>query len=355
MDTRRRAAYLVLQKGLSVSQAARDTGLSRPTVHLWVSRAREVGLAELAEQSRRPLKACSRGVDAGLERALVEAKALYPAWGAKKLVARLWGEDPPLCVRTADRILARNGLVCAREPTPALERFERLEPNELWQMDFKGLGRPALAYSPLSILDDATRYGLSFEPVPAHTTQTVWDHLWQLFEMYGLPLAVLSDNEGCFASPKGHGPSRLESYLWRLGIKTMHGRPAHPQTQGKVERFHLTAKLELGPSLRQPTPELAAPLYAAFLARYNWERPHEAIGMKPPGTVYRPSPRQRPKALPQAVILGEARKVDASGKFWYKGKRYRAGHGLTGEWIDVREEHVFYANVQIGPLSELWV
>jgi transposase InsO family protein len=296
-------------------------------------------------------------VDADLERALLSAKAQYPAWGAKKLVHILWGDAPPLCVRTADRILARNGLVGVRVPAepPALERFERAEPNELWQMDFKGMSKPTLPYTPLSVLDDATRYGLGFDPVAEHTCQAVWERLWSLFERYGLPWAMLCDNEGCFASPKGLGPSKLETWLWRLGIKTLHGRPVHPQTQGKVERFHLTVKLELGQSLRQPTAEQAAAVYGAFLDRYNWERPHEAIDMKVPGELYTPSDRRRPETLPEAVILGEARKVDASGKFWYKGKRYRAGKGLQGQWIDIREDAVFYAQVQIGPMSELRV
>lgn len=357
MDVRRRAVHLVLKQGISVAQAARETGLSRPTVYLWLERAKESGFAELAERSRRPLNLGRRGVSDEIQRALVEAKGKYPYWGAKKLLHKLWGDDPPCCLRTADRILARHGLVGASFPAdpPAITRFERALPNELWQMDFKGMGNPRLPYSPLSVLDDATRFALAFTPVSTHSAAKVWEKLWILFGEYGLPEAILTDNEGCFASNRGRGPGPLETWLWRLGIRTLQGRPRHPQTQGKVERFHRTVELELGPNLRQPDAELAIPYYKSFLVQYNWERPHEAIDMRVPGELYRPSPRPRPDKLPPAEIFGEARKVDVSGMFTFKCKRYRVGRGLGGELVDIRDENVFYAKVHLGPLQELEV
>src|SRR5687767_8503354 len=106
MDVRRRAAFLVNERGLSISEAARDCGLSRVTVRLWADRWAADGAA-LSERSRRPHR-FRDPVDPLLERALLDAKADHPAWGAKKLVAHLWGQEPPLCVRTADRVLARH-------------------------------------------------------------------------------------------------------------------------------------------------------------------------------------------------------------------------------------------------------
>lgn len=293
-------------------------------------------------------------IDSSVELDLLEAKARHPAWGAKKLLAFLWGEEAPLCVRSADRILARHGLVRCRHAQAPVQRFERERPNELWQMDFKGVTR-RLPYSPLSVIDDCTRFCLGLLPVAMHSGQEVWDALWGIFGEYGLPDAILTDNEGCFASPKGHGPSWLEARLWRLGVRTLQGRVAHPQTQGKVERFHRTIQEELGQAILQPTAEEARTVYGRYVLSYNWERPHEAIQMRVPGEVYLPSIRIRPARLPEARIEGECRKVDASGKFCYKSKRYRAGKGLIDEWVDIQGEEIFYAGVMIGPMSELRV
>ena len=325
MDVRRRAAYLVLERGLSVSAASRECGLSRATVRLWLERAREEGVAGLSERSRRPLRT-REPVDTELELMVLSAKAELPAWGAKKLVAHLWGADPPLCVRTADRILARHGLVRGRSPMGPMRRFERGAPNELWQMDFKGVGR-RLGYSPLSVLDDASRFCLGLLPVRARTPERVWDALWGLFGRYGLPEAVLTDHEGCFAAPMREGPSWLEARLWRVGVRALHGRPAHPQTQGKVERFHRTLKEELGQGLLQPTPDAAREVYARFVDSYNWERPHEAIAMRVPGELYSPSPRPRPHRLPEPELLGECRKGRRLGQVLLPVRALPRGQG----------------------------
>lgn len=354
MDLRRKAAFRVVVEGASVSVVALELGLSRPTVRLWAARARVSGIAELAEESRRPLKVRD-GADAAVVEAIINLKAQRPAWGGKKLVAVLWPQDPPICVRTADRILARNGLVSRRKATAPFVRFERQRCNELWQMDFKGLGSPRLGYSPLSLVDDHSRFCLAFEPVAGHTVEDVWPVLWALLGRYGLPETILTDNEPCFHTSFGYGPSHIEARLWRLGIRTTQCRPGHPQTQGKVERFHRTVSDELGDSLRQPDIASAQTHYPPFVNRYNWERPHESIGMRVPGAVYVASLRPRPAMLPQHQPLGERRIVDASGKFCYRGGKYRAGHGLTGETVDIRPAGVFYANVLFSSLENLKV
>ncbi len=356
MDVRRRAAHLVLVRGHSIAGAARECGLSRPTVRLWVARARVRGFGALGEESRRP-RSFRSATPADVEQEIVSAKARFPAWGAKKLWTHLWKGEAPVCVRTVDRILDRHGLTRSSLAKELPRRFERESPNALWQMDFKGLGIPRMPYSPLSVLDDASRFCIAFEPVAwPHTAEGVWAVLWSLLGEFGQPEAVLTDNEGCFASPKGNGPSLLESRLWRLGIRTLQGRPAHPQTQGKVERFHRTAQEELGELLRQPTVDAARQVYEGFVSTYNWVRPHEALDMRVPGELYRPSTRARPQRLPEPVVLGKARKVDASGKFWFGGHPHRAGRGLMNQWVDVRDDGLaYYAGIALGSLDELRV
>ena len=354
MDVRRRVALRVVQEGCSISQAAREFGLSRTTVSLWVHRAHAAGIAGLTEGSRRPHTMRTTCPDDVVSMVL-EMKSRRPAWGAKKILAWLWPEDPPVCVRTVDRILAREGLVRHRSEKRELQRFEKLASNELWQMDFKGMSHPHLGYSPLSVLDDHSRFCLAFEPVATHSVDEVWPVLWALFERYGLPDMILTDNEPCFHTNTGYGPSPIEARLWLLGIKTTQCRAAHPQTQGKVERFHRTLQDELGDSLRQPDATQARALYKPFVDYYNWERPHEAIGMRVPGAIYEPSHRPRPKQMPTHCPLGETRLVDCTGRFLYRGIRYRAGRGLGGERIDLRADGAYYAGILVGPLEQLKV
>jgi transposase InsO family protein len=338
MHQRRQMALDVLEGRLSESAAARSYGVSRNTVRLWVGRAREEGVGEMAARSTRP-KHSPRRTDEEIVREVLSAKALHPTFGARKIAWHLWEGSPPVDERTVERILSRHGLTRkAKAEEPAPLRFERRGCNELWQMDFKGLGTPHPGYFPLSVLDDRSRFALSFEPLADKRVDTVFAWLWELFGERGLPEAILSDHEPCFASHHASGPSGVEARLWRLGIRTPHGRPRHPQTQGKVERFHRTAGEWLGGALRPETAREARRDYARFLAHYNWERPHEALGMAVPGSVYVPSPRKRPERLPEHEIPegAESRKVDAFGRIWFQGKGRYVGAGLVGERVVLR-------------------
>jgi transposase InsO family protein len=363
MDQRRALAYRVLVENSSLSRAAREFGVSRPTARLWVERAREVGLAALAERSRRPQRSPHALGHTAVEELLAE-KARFPEWGAKKLLARLWPSGTaPLSLRTANRVLSRQGLSCARaEPSPGLSRFEREDPNELWQMDFKGLKYPKLPYEALSVIDDASRFCLALAAVPDQTTESVWSALWEAFGQYGLPDCILCNNGPAFRAGAGRLPGTLAVRLLKLGVAMAHGRPFHPQTQGKVERFHGTLARELGAALRQPARELAAPVYQAFRDRYNWERPHEAIGLRVPGCIYRPSARLRPERLPKHELPPGAisRSVDSWGNCGFRSRRYKVGRGFAGERVELREQHdgafqVFFFGHLIGPLADFEV
>lgn len=359
MHGRQLLADLVLRQGVSVAEACRRLGVSRVTGHLWVSRARESGVAGLCERSRRPHKVRAGAPSEAVE-ALLALKAERPGWGAKKLRAKLWPDEAPMSLRTADRELKRHGLTGKRgKAAEAPCRFERERPNELWQMDFKGVGRRS--YEALSVLDDCSRFCVAFRPLPALDWRTTFAALWDAFGEFGLPESVLSDNGSPFNSVRSLGPTPLQARLWLLGVRTVHGRPFHPQTQGKVERFHLTAEQELGPLLRLADQGEVAKAMAAFREDYNWERPHEAVGLRPPGSQYRASARKRPSALPAHEIPegAVARKVDASGKAVYKSQRYRAGKGLQGHYVEIREEGqgeaMYFAGVRIGALEALKV
>jgi transposase InsO family protein len=312
----------------------------------------------MRELSRRPASSPER-IERKVELELLEAKVARPYWGAKKLLAWKWPDGAPIALRTANRILFRNGLVGPPERSgEATARFERGTPNELWQIDFKGLKYPRLPYEALSVIDDCSRFCLGFLPVANQTVEAVWQALWTLFGRYGLPECILSDNGSAFHAQATPLPGALDARLWRLGVATTHGRPYHPQTQGKVERFHRTVQLELGSSLRQPTAEQAGPIYEEFRIRYNWERPHEALGMRPPGAVFTESSRRRPDELPEQEIPEGAisRKLDGWGNFGFKGTRYKVGRGLQGQRVVLRDgttdHEVCYCGVVLGSLRD---
>jgi hypothetical protein len=224
-------------------------------------------------------------------------------------------------------------------------------------MDFKGLGLNPPPYKVLSVLDDRQRFLVSLSRVAAATGVLVFDALWKTFGEYGLPQAILSDNEHCFNCRYSKGPSYLEARLWRLGIDTLHGRPRHPQTQGKVERFHRTLQETVGADLRNPGRVDEALLH--FRCEYNWLRPHEELGMAPPGSRYRPSERKRPQRLPESVPPQgvPTRKVGSTGRFGFKGNLYQAGGGLEGEVVAIVEHEnelwVQYANRNFARLQDL--
>lgn len=361
MDLRRGLARLVLEDGVSVSAAARAFGVSRVTAHLWVKRAREQGLAMLSEISRRPHTSPS-ATSPDVVKEFLTAKSERPYWGAQKLVPWHWGDAPPISVTTANRILSRHGLTVKSSPDPpAVTRFEHSAPNELWQMDFKGLKYPKLPYEAFSVVDDCSRYCLAFTPVPNQTLEAVWEALWNLFGQYGLPERILSDNGPAFRGGATRLPGALDARLWRLGVGTTHGRPWHPQTQGKVERFHLTVETELGSDVRQASSEEARVVFEVFRTRYNWERPHGSLAHRTPGTYYQPSERVRPDKLPEHEIPEGAisRRTDAWGNFGYKGGRYKVGRGLGGQRVELRQGQddleIRFCGILIGNLNDFKV
>ena len=233
----------------------------------------------MSERSRRPLRSPGRTPEE-VQRLVLGAAAEYPAWGPKTLHALLWPPgEAPVCERTVARILARAGRRCLPERLvdPAPHRFEREAPNELWQADFKRIGPRKERREALSVLDDATRFCIALAGVEDQTLGTVWETLWEAFGQFGLPEQILTDNGPAFRSNATWRWSSFDLRLMLLGIRPLHGRPYHPQTQGKVERFHGTLEREVrfeGSSEEE---------LSRFRDRYNWVRPHHALAMRTPG------------------------------------------------------------------------
>jgi transposase InsO family protein len=263
-----------------------------------------------------------------------------------------------VCERTVARLLARAGRRVMPYPAPAVApmRFERELPNELWQTDFKRVGHTATRSESLSLLDDASRFCLALAPLPDQKLASAWSALWEAFGEYGLPEQILSDNGPAFRNNATWRWSLSDLRLMLLGIRSAHGRPYHPQTQGKIERFHgtLERELRLGRGC-----DVAAEL-EAFRVRYNWVRPHQALGMRTPGSVYAPSARIRPARMPEPFFPEGAtvRKVHDTGLLQYRGGRYKVGRALEGLPIGILEGEtpaLVWGDFVLAPLQDLKV
>lgn len=328
--------HAVRTAGRSVTQAAHDFHVSRKTAYKWL--ALFDAQQPLADRSRKPHRSPTRTADA-LEAAVLAVRDQH-GWGPRKIAAYLHNQNQPHPpARTVAAILQRhNRIATPATPEVADQRFERSEPNQLWQVDFKGYVEVARQkVYPLTVLDDHSRFLLALRCGEDVTMARAWNVLWDVFGEYGLPEQVLCDN--AFGSA-GLGVSWFEARLMRLGIHAIHGRPYHPQTQGKVERLHKTLEAEVFPRL--PRDDRAA--FETGLDRwrrevYNVLRPHESLGDLPPVCRWRPSVRVRPAVLPAVEYPSGCvtRRASSGGVIRWRGAKLLAGNGLVGQWVRVEQ------------------
>ena len=340
----------------SLAQVAREFGVSRKTAYKWLARYRLDRDADhdasLVDRSRRPRRSPARCADS-IESAVLDLRRQYN-WGPRKIHRVLTNQPAPRSlpsIRTVAAILKRRG--CIDPPTPAstpvpAQSFERAAPNELWQLDHKGAIEVARQrVMPLTVLDDHSRYCLCFCPLGDVTIGSVWTVLWRLFDEVGLPESILCDN-----AFSGHiGLSSFDAALVRLDIRPLHGRPYHPQTQGKVERLHGSVQRELIDfDARRDDLNHFKEDCERWRRTYNTLRPHEALDDQPPVLRWRPSSRKRPATMPGEVTYASdaiTRRVSFAGDFRYHNARIVVGRGLTGQTcrIEPREHDiaVFYS------------
>ena len=303
MEQREQFVAEVLEGRETISALCRKYGISRKTGHKWINRA-AMGL-QLCDQSRRPHQQPSKTAE-DVEQQIVQMRLTHPAWGGKKIHAALEsaGVEGLPSEKTCCNIIKRNGLIDPAESAKhmAFQRFERHHCNEMWQTDFKGdflLGNGVRCY-PLTILDDHSRFSIRIEPKDSATG--VKESFIAAFKEYGLPNSVLSDNGAQFAGAH-RGLSTFERFLMDLDILPIHGRPIHPQTQGKIERFHRSLKQEALRTTPANITEAKARL-ENWRWLYNEVRPHHALGMKTPGSVYQPSTRKYYEPKPYVYDQG---------------------------------------------------
>ena len=324
-----------------VSVACEKFNISRKTGYKWLARYAELPGVPLGDRSRRPVSSPKKTAS-DVEQAVLDVRARFH-WGPRKIHAFLKQQGRALpSSRTVANILKRHGCIASEEKveTPP-QRFERARPHELWQCDYKGpieILRQKI-YT-LSVIDDHSRFLVALQPTLDLTMRTAFDVLWKAFGEFGLPEGILSDNAFGTSRSAPKTISWFDAQLVRLGIHPIHGRPYHPQTQGKVERFHGTLEKELLPYVRRDSlPNFAADLDEWRRDIYNTLRPHEALGNQPPLTRFEPSPRPRPQKLPAVVYPDGAalRRVSDTGFIRWRYYRIQVGQGLAHQYVRVED------------------
>lgn len=339
-DQRREFVMLASLVGANVSALCRRFGISRQTGHLWLRRLAG-GEQAFEDRSRRPQHSPALLPEA-LQGRILSIRDAHPAWGARKIAAVLLREGCKApAVSTIHAVLSRHGRIAADRPGRAYGRFEREEPNELWQMDFKGRVKLSSGgwLHPLTVIDDHSRFSIVLAACDNQRTPTVQAHLERALRSHGLPQAFYVDN----GSPWGGGvpgqwtPLRL--WLLKLGIETIHSKPYHPQGRGKNERFHRSLADEVFALTPLRDLQHAQRELDRWRHLYNRERPHQALDFATPNERYRPSCRPFPNKLPtpQYASTEIVRRVGTTKAYVsFRNRLWKVPEAFAGESVAIR-------------------
>lgn len=344
-----RMKFVVLaQEGLySMTELCERFGISRQAGYTRLRRYAQEGIEGLISRSRAP-KSCPHRISEEVRSALVAARKAHPDWGPRKILVWLQRRRPELVLPAASTVgdlYKREGLV---EPRPHRRkwshpgRVERMveAPNQLWNTDFKGdfrMGNGRRCY-PLTVTDTHTRYLLSCDGLSSTAHSGAFASFQQLFRDQGLPQAIRSDNGGPFCTKAIAGLSRLSVWWTKLGIKHDRTEPAHPEQNGSHERMHRTLKAG---TLRPAAANLRVQQerFDAFRTEFNQERPHQALEMQTPGSLYVPSEREMPERIapPQYGGQCEVRRVRGNGILYFRDRTLFLSELLIGEDVALEE------------------
>ena len=347
MSERRRFIEDLESMLFTMTELCQQYGISRKTGYKWAARYVKEGVNGLADRSRAPKRSPQRTEQRVVD-ALVELRRKHPLWGPKKLLGywkRRRPDWPWPAASTAGEILKRAGLVKAqprrrRRPHSGRPQIEVLGANDLWTADFKGefrTGDRRYCY-PLTVADRCSRYLLSCQGRRSTAYARARPVFEKLFRKKGLPRGILSDNGVPFSSTALAGLSRLSVWWIKLGIQPVLIQPGHPEQNGAHERMHRTLKAE---TTRPPARNLLAQQrsFDTFRREFNHQRPHEALGQRPPAEFYQASPRPYPKRLQEIEYPGhyEVRRVRTDGSIKWQGQFLYVSQVLSGEPVGLEE------------------
>jgi len=354
-----------LSANYSKAELCRAYGISRPTADKWIGRYQKGGVQGLEELSRAAYHH-PNSTDEEIRKQIIDSKLDHQNWGTKKVMDYLRENYPLLdwpADSTAGEILKRAGLVKParrrQRVLPDSEPFGQCQgPNQIWSTDFKGdfvLGNRRRCY-PLTLSDNFSRYLLVCRALEHPSFEGVRPWFEWAFREYGLPQAIRSDNGVPFASLALGGLSQLSKWWIRLGIRPERIKPGKPSQNGRHERMHRTLKHDVAP---QQNHQLQQRHFNSFVEQYNWQRSHEALGRKTPGSVYHISPRAYPTKLPpieyeSGIVVRRARhngEIKWHGDFIYVSQ-VLAQEPLGLKQINQEQWELLYSFHRLGILDE---
>ena len=339
MDQRVEFVIRARRQEETITALCREFEISRPTGYLWLQRHQQAGVMGLCDRSHAPRHIPGR-VSAELAAAVLALRD-EKSWGGPKLAKVLERRGLRVAPATAQRILKRAGRVQPPRTDKTKLRFARAQCNELAQMDFKGEYslRRQKCY-PLSLLDDCSRYLHGLWPLSSTGGEGVKRTLEGYFRVHGVPLSILVDHgTPWFSASNAQGLTWVAVWLLKQGVVLRYSGVGHPQTQGKVERFHRTLKARTK-HRGAPTSMSEWERWAReFRQEYNYERPHEALGMKTPGEVYQAVNLRLYQEQPRdwEYSGGTVWRLNSQGVLYYRQRRFFVSEALADERVRVDE------------------
>lgn len=346
----------------SVSELCRRYGVCRDTFYEWRARRDSGERGWFADRSHAPLR-CPHETDAGMAEVIIATRRRYPHLGPRKLLVVLRRKAPEMAwpaASTMGEVLKKAGLVRAvkrrRQAIDQKQPFAAvIAANDEWSTDFKGWfrTRDQRRIDPLTITDNHSRFLIDVRIAPP-TIEGVQPLFAAAFRAQGLPLAIRSDNGAPFGSRGAGGLTRLSAWWLKLGIVPHFIRPASPQENGRHERMHRTLKAQTSCPPAATAAEQQA-RFDTFRRHYNQERPHEALGQRPPAECYEPSPRPMPARIedPWYDADHQVRRIRSSGEIMWRGDLVFVSEALIGELVGIAEletgDHVVrFCDLDIG-------
>jgi transposase InsO family protein len=353
VEQRYQAVLAVIRDGVPIVQVARRFDVSHQAVHRWLRWYEGEGLAGLADRSHRPPR-CSHQMDPAIEVWVLEARRRNPDWGPRRLVheARRAGLEPAPSRSGIYRALKRAHLIdpaARRRRDRRFKRWERGGAMELWQMDVVGGvlladGREAKI---LTGIDDHSRFVVCDGLMLRATSRAVCAHFAQALRRHGVPQEILTDNGKVFTGRFGLKDTEVlfDRICRENGIDHLLTAPRRPTTTGKIERFHRTLRTEFLTGRVFDDLSSAQDALDRWVASYNTERPHQALGMATPASRFTPHPGRPADA---SALIGErsgedwiSRRVAPNGVISVAWQEISCGKHRGGHRVDVHLQGQF--------------
>ena len=349
MEQRYQAVLAVVQDGWKVTEVAARLGVSRQSVHNWIARYEQGGLAALADRSHRP-RSCPHQTDPEIEAWICELRREHPGWGPRRIGHQLarQGLDPTPSRSAIYRCLRRHRLIelrRRRKRRDEFRRWERERPMQLWQMDVMG-GVELEDGTELKVvtgIDDHSRFCVAAGLVARATSKAVCQVLSASLGRYGIPDEILTDNGKCFTGRFGPQPVEVlfDRILRENGISHRTTAPRSPTTTGKIERFHQSLRREFLDGRIFASAEQAQAELDAWVADYNTVRPHQALEMATPserfglGALAKDASSVPVDAAEDHAGQWVLRRVGSNGYVSVDNQVFSVGNAFKAELVDV--------------------